>query len=477
MSTNNQTLSLSLLSHTNVGKTTLARTLLQRDIGEVLDQAHVTWEAAAHTLIEGKNGNRMILWDTPGFGDSVRLLREMEAAPDPLNWVEEADLDRDGDRPRWSSYQAVKSVSEDSDVVLYLVNAAEYPEDAGYVASEMKILSWIGKPVLVLLNQTGPAREGGAAAVDCNEDLERWRKHLAQWPIVRKVLGLDAFTRCWVEEGLLFEEVKDVLEDEQKELADEFLHAWRMERQTTFRKSMELIAGELLRAATDQEPLVEGAWGNDKQQATKALEKRLEEGASVIFDRLISLHGLDGRASIDLRTAPGDFSTSAEKLAPKRLGFIGGAATGLMGGLWADIASGGLSFGSGMILGALFGGFGVAGGAKAINAVLVTEGANVRWSEEVLTRTAEHFLLRYLAVAHYGRGRGAWREREAPNFWKRSVAERVETRRVYFRGVWKDANQAAGEEASGRAGLVSMLSGSAREVLVKFYPSADRWLA
>ena len=33
---------LSLVSHTNIGKTTLARTLLSRDIGEVADRAHVT---------------------------------------------------------------------------------------------------------------------------------------------------------------------------------------------------------------------------------------------------------------------------------------------------------------------------------------------------------------------------------------------------------------------------------------------------
>ena len=36
------TIALSLVSHTNAGKTTLARTLLGRDIGEVRDEAHVT---------------------------------------------------------------------------------------------------------------------------------------------------------------------------------------------------------------------------------------------------------------------------------------------------------------------------------------------------------------------------------------------------------------------------------------------------
>ena len=36
------TINLSIVSHTNIGKTTLARTLLNRDIGEIADRAHVT---------------------------------------------------------------------------------------------------------------------------------------------------------------------------------------------------------------------------------------------------------------------------------------------------------------------------------------------------------------------------------------------------------------------------------------------------
>ena len=38
-------IALSLISHTNAGKTTLARTLLGRDIGEVRDAPHVTLDA------------------------------------------------------------------------------------------------------------------------------------------------------------------------------------------------------------------------------------------------------------------------------------------------------------------------------------------------------------------------------------------------------------------------------------------------
>ena len=76
------TVTLSLISHTNVGKTTLARTLLRRDIGEVRDQAHVTTIAEAHPLIETADA-RLLLWDTPGFGDTARLVTRLRHERDP----------------------------------------------------------------------------------------------------------------------------------------------------------------------------------------------------------------------------------------------------------------------------------------------------------------------------------------------------------------------------------------------------------
>ena len=65
--TDNTPIALSLISHTNAGKTTLARTLLARDVGEVRDAPHVTTEAASYPLVETPDGDALILWDTPGF--------------------------------------------------------------------------------------------------------------------------------------------------------------------------------------------------------------------------------------------------------------------------------------------------------------------------------------------------------------------------------------------------------------------------
>src|SRR5436305_10183738 len=79
-------INVSLLSHTNVGKTTLARTLLRQDIGEVGDRAHVTEVAESHVLIESSAGDSLILWDTPGFGDSTRVLKRLQQVEKPVGW-------------------------------------------------------------------------------------------------------------------------------------------------------------------------------------------------------------------------------------------------------------------------------------------------------------------------------------------------------------------------------------------------------
>ena len=214
MSATPGSLQLSLVSHTNVGKTTLARTLLGRDVGEVRDAPHVTEFADAYEMLRTPQGETLRLWDTPGFGDSVRLLRRMQQSGNPLGWFLSQVWDRWRDRPFWASQQALRHVAETTDVVLYLVSAAEEPQAAAYVASEMALLRWVGKPVIVLLNQLGMPRE---AALE-QAEAQRWREHLAPFEPVAQVLPLDAFARCWVQEGVLLQAIEQCLQGEPRAL-------------------------------------------------------------------------------------------------------------------------------------------------------------------------------------------------------------------------------------------------------------------
>ena len=92
---------LSLVSHTNIGKTTLARTLLSRDIGEVADRAHVTETTDDYVLARTPEGCELILWDTPGFGNSVALAKRLEGRTNPMGWFMAEVWDRMANKSLW----------------------------------------------------------------------------------------------------------------------------------------------------------------------------------------------------------------------------------------------------------------------------------------------------------------------------------------------------------------------------------------
>ncbi len=482
--THSQTISLSLVSHTNVGKTTLARTLLSRNVGVVKDEPHVTDSADRFVLLETPEGDLLSLWDTPGFGDSARLARRLQQSERPIGWFVSQVWDRLTDRALWSSQQAVRNVREEADVVLYLVNAAENPEDAGYVESEMQILEWVGKPIIVLLNQMGPP----SGPQDEAAEIERWRAHLSYAPAVRQVLALDAFARCWVQEGALLKEVAKLL-PQTKAIAFGRLHrAWQTQRREAFDAAMTVLAGRLARAALDRERIAHGgikgrlrdvstALGvtrekedSAKQTAMRNLAERLNEDIRDTTNRLIELHGLEGDAGDDVLTRLADHYAVTKQVSEGRAAVVGGLVTGALAGLKADVITGGFTLGGGMIAGGVLGALGAAGLARGYNMVRGTETVTVTWTDEVMNRLVASSLLAYLAVAHYGRGRGQWAQSEHPAFWESTVRDVLVRQGAHFTAFWRK-RQSFKQDALAEA-IRTELTLAAERVLIRLYPEA-----
>lgn len=430
---------LSLISHTNAGKTSLARTLLRQDVGEVRDAPHVTLFNESHTLIR-EQGKTLRLWDTPGFGDSARLLKRLKKESNALVWFLSQTWDRITDKPLWCSQQALKNVREEADVVLYLVNASEPPEAAGYLEPEMEILSWVGKPVVALLNQTGPA--GGS-----EEDEREWREHLTRFPQVKRVLSLDAFARCWVQEDFLMDTLAEVLPEARREVFDVLKAAWQKRNQAVFDDAMRLLADLLASAVLDGvEVRAESLWekvgigrGEIKQEYAEArqlLATRLAERVERTTNSLILLHGLDGEAGAVAATAlAGQFRTP-EKISESIWGALGGVAGGAMGGLIADLKLGGMTFGGGALVGGL--GVGLTTYAVIRSYNLVRGGdQRMHWSKEHFREQTRLAVLCYLAVAHFGRGRGAWQDEQQPRKWREVVETAAEAEAAAVEDLWK----------------------------------------
>jgi uncharacterized protein DUF3482/50S ribosome-binding GTPase len=479
---------LSVVAHTNVGKTTLVRTLLKRDIGEVADRPHVTEAAERHTLLDTARGDVLYLWDTPGFGDSARLFRRLRASGNPLGWLQTQVWDRLVDRPFFCSQQAIRHVRDESDVVLYLVNAAEDPASAAYAQAELQILQWMDKPVLLLLNQAGPPRSREAEA----RDEERWSRNLAQHVRHRGAITLDAFARCWVQEDRLLRAACVLLPEEKRGEMERLRDAWRERNAQVFAASMHSLAEHLAAVATDRERVPEkldpgalaqrvrgwvtrakGAVANDPaiERAMTTLTARLDARVREDMDRLITLHGLSGRAKQQiLERAVGQFEV-AMPADVAGTGLVGGILTGAAGGLAADLSAGGLTLGAGMVIGAVLGALGAGGAARAYNLLQGEEDGRVRWSGEFLQQRARDALLRYLAVAHYGRGRGEWKEGEAPAHWLPLVEGLVAARQHAWQSAWTTAGEGA-SPADIAARLEPELAAAGREVLQRLYPEA-----
>jgi hypothetical protein len=481
---------LSLVSHTNVGKTTLARTLLRRDVGEVRDEAHVTETAEGHVLIDTPGGETLRLWDTPGFGDSARLSKRLRMSNNPIGWLLTQVWDRLTDRPFYSSQQAVRNVKDESDVVLYLVNAAEAPASAGYVEAEMQILGWIGKPVVLLLNQMGPPRGHDSDAAD----EAAWRQHLAPYPWVRDAVSLDAFARCWVQEDGLLGVVGAVLPPEKQETFGRLRDAWRVRNLRVFEASMQAITGQIAAAATDRVSIDPprlgeqvGRWlgsvlrGAEKadprtEPAMSALAARLDRSVREATDRLLELHGLSGRSADEIRArVAGQFETG-KRADVAKTSVIGGLVSGALGGLAADLAAGGLSFGAGALIGGILGAIGVGGAAQVYNVAIGAEKGTIGWSPAFLTERVSAALLRYLAVAHFGRGRGDWVQGEYPPHWPPLVEDAVAGQAPALSWTWERAEQGESSEEIQRA-LHPIVTEAARQVLIRLYAEARSLLA
>jgi GTPase SAR1 family protein len=481
------TIALSLVSHTNAGKTTLARTLLGSDIGEVRDAPHVTEFADVFTLIRTDDGDSLQLWDTPGFGDSVRLLRRVRQSGSALGWFLAEVWDRWRDRPFWSSQQALRNVRDEADVVLYLVSAAEGPAAAAYVAPEMELLGWTGKPVLVLLNQLGAPR---AAPLE-DADVQRWRGELAAHVHVAAVLPLDAFARCWVQEFALFDAVEAALRPGQRALMQRLNAAWRARRLATFDAAIQTLARGLAHLAAAREPVPDAGLrerlravgsalglGASPQRPLAAAERALaaayDDEARASTAQLIELHGLAGQAQGEIIARLDRLFELRAKLDEGKAGLLGGALTGALAGLKADVATGGLTLGGGLLAGGVLGALGGAALARGVNRIRGRDQSWLAWSGAALDAMVDAALLRYLAVAHFGRGRGEWAQGEAPPHWAGVVAAALAPQRARFAALWAARGERAADAAATQAlaaALQALLDQVLRDVLAHLYPA------
>ena len=151
--------------------------------------------------------------------------------------------------------------------------------------------------------------------------------------------------------------------------------------------------------------------------------------------------------------------------------------TGALGGLAADLAAGGLTLRRRRADRRHRRRAGTRAARRtAYNLARGDGGGKVGWSADSSPSGSGAALLRYLAVAHFGRGRGDWVEGEYPPHWRRVVEGVVRRWSPALRATWARAAKGAGRaEIEGQ--LRPIVEDSAAEVLIELYPEAETLLS
>jgi hypothetical protein len=343
-------LKLAVVGHTNVGKTSLLRTLT-RDVGfgEVSHRPSTTRHVEGARL--SVDGEALLeLYDTPGLEDAIALLDYLERLDRPGERLDgPARLGRflEGSEARQRFEQEAKVLRQllASDAGLYVIDARE-PVLAKY-RDELAVLASCGKPLLPVLNFVSSAQQREPD----------WREALAR-------LGLHALVRfdsvAPPEDGerRLYESLALLLETSRGRL-ERLIADQQAQRDARKQSAARLISELLLDCAACRRSVATDS--GQVQAAIDDLRKAVRQREQRCVESLLKLYAFrreDASASdlplMDGRWGDDLFNPETLKLLGVRVG--GGIAAGAAAGAGVDLLVGGITLGAAALVGAIAGG-------------------------------------------------------------------------------------------------------------------------
>ena len=390
---------ISIISHTNIGKTTLARTLLRKDIGRINDAPHVTSEPERHVYLKEKD-DVIWLWDTPGFGHVGKLLTRLERENGKIGWILNEVVDKLFNRALYCSLSAARNVRLQADVVLYQVNAQEKPEDAGYINDELKLLDALGKPTIMVLNRIDVTSQISAS---CMKNLEKaYFSQFGQYKCLKNITVLDAFSRNWMQELRLLNMMLPLLDPTKKSGLSRLIQIFQDRQNHVLKACAQAVSQVILHTSRQRFSFEDN---QEPEEVFRKLESELQNQIDGYVKQLMKQWEIEtegrSRFEADIKQISG---LAGNKYSEKEIGFLAGFISGVLSGLAADIMAGGLSLGGGALLGGLIGGFGGFSAKKLIDRLKKDEAL---WRNDALVEIFKQLLIIYLLAEHHGRGKGA----------------------------------------------------------------------
>ncbi len=192
---------------------------------------------------------------------------------------------------------------------------------------------------------------------------------------------------------------------------------------------------------------------------------------------LASLYHLDATVENDIADQLNHIYHPSKTVSETRVTLLSAVLAGMLSGLAADIATGGLTLGGGMIVGGIAGAFGGKAAALGYNRVAGTAGSWVEWDADALDAVFARLVMCYLIVAHAGRGRGKTvLKREHPR-WLEVLPQIIAAQDSRLLEVWRSRGTgplATNIEQRMEEALLPLFNGVTWDVLQRLYPHVAR---
>ncbi|HEY1226307.1 MAG TPA: DUF3482 domain-containing protein, partial [Ramlibacter sp.] len=279
----------------------------------------------------------------------------------------------------------------------------------------------------------------------------------------------------WLQDGQLRSTVGPLLPRHMAPGWQRLSALWSQHADARLARAMQALAEELLACARDTQPLevqplgvrqlvVRGerdASDAARQAAIAALVARVRERQNASDRHLLALHGVDaGQVAVD-HALPGD--VRVHHAVDEAQSGLAGAASGAAMGAAVDLMTGGLTLGAASALGALVGGGAALVAAAWKNRAGQPGASLVMLDDRVLLGLLDLALLRYLRVAHAGRGVAS------DAGWQDAVRSLTEAQRSELRDLLGQARST--KEGDGAAGtkLADALGRLAQQALERLH--------
>ena len=346
-----------------------------------------------HPLMRpGLSPRLRLLWAAPAAAPPLRLFgHDVTALREPLLLVQ----------------------SDEGDELQLIPQPADIPTALAPVAPGGWWRRWVGGETTT----TPSLRESTDAVLllaRAGESLPTWLETLGR-PVVVLVdspeaepprLSLQARHQGWLAEGRLLQALEAALPGDPR--LPRLRNAWTLLQQQSLQAGVQVVADCLGEIAATHEPVAdEGLLARraEAQAARDTLTQRLQGQWASFEQALAAKLGTPAGGALvtldDAAAAPAVATAALRgKLGEGRAALVGGVVTGALAGLKADVLSGGMTMGAGLITGGVLGALGAASMAKGLNVVRGTDRSFAAWDADALEPIAQGLLQRYLQRAH-----------------------------------------------------------------------------